>query len=102
MSNPISGLGNLPQMPLPGPELSDDTLPAGQANFQNLLVDSLVQTGANENAAQNAVETALTGGDITQVEVFSSMKKAELSLRMMLQIRNKLLDAYNEIKGMQM
>ena len=89
-------------MPLPGPELSDDTLPAGQANFQNLLVDSLVQTGANENAAQNAVETALTGGDITQVEVFSSMKKAELSLRMMLQIRNKLLDAYNEIKGMQM
>jgi flagellar hook-basal body complex protein FliE len=30
------------------------------------------------------------------------MKKADLSLRMMIQVRNKIFDAYNEIKQMQM
>ena len=42
------------------------------------------------------------GGDITQVEVFSAFKKADLALRMLLQIRNGVLEAYNEIKQMQM
>ena len=102
MTNPISGVGNLPQMPLPVPGLNDNQLPAGKTSFQSLLLDSLVQTGASEKAAQSAVETALSGGDITQVEVFSSMKKADLSLRMMLQIRNKILEAYNEIKDLRM
>jgi len=42
------------------------------------------------------------GGNITNVEIFSAVKKAELALKMMLQVRNKLLEAYNEIKSMQM
>ncbi|MDA1014547.1 MAG: flagellar hook-basal body complex protein FliE [Planctomycetota bacterium] len=70
--------------------------------FQDLLLNSLQQSIDAQRMSENAIESSLTGKDITQVEVLSAVKKADMSLRMMLQIRNKLLEAYNEIKQMQM
>ncbi|VAX39805.1 hypothetical protein MNBD_PLANCTO02-2792, partial [hydrothermal vent metagenome] len=60
------------------------------------------QVNQTELTAQAAIEESLAGGEITQVEVFTAMKKADLSLRMLMQIRNKVISAYNEIKGMQL
>ena len=57
---------------------------------------------ALDQSAQSAVERSLSGGDVTQVEVLTEMKKADLALRMMIQVHNKIFDAYNEIKQMQM
>jgi len=51
-----------------------------------------------QTQADFAVMQALSGEDITQVEVMAAVKKADLALRKMLQVRNKLLDAYNEIQ----
>ncbi|HXY37579.1 MAG TPA: flagellar hook-basal body complex protein FliE [Planctomycetaceae bacterium] len=86
-------LGNLP----------GTTGPTGQTPmFADLLLQQMGQVNAMEQSAQSAVERSLSGGDITQVEVFTEMKKADLALRMMIQVHNKILDAYNEIKQMQM
>jgi len=51
-----------------------------------------------QTEADFAVMQALSGEDVTQVEVMAAVKKADLALRMMLQVRNKLLDAYNEVQ----
>lgn len=104
MANPISGLQLFHEAAIQ-PPAAGAPQPAGidpQLNFQELLLDSLSQVNAMEHAAQSAVEQGLVGGDITNVEVFTAVKKAELSLSMMLQIRNKLLQAYDEIKQMQL
>jgi flagellar hook-basal body complex protein FliE len=102
MPNPINGF--TPPLPLfVSPAAPGE--PAQQSAgvpFRNLLADSLKETGALEQAAQSAVERSLAGGDVTQAEVLMSMKKADLALRMMLQVRNKLLDAYEEIKQLRM
>jgi flagellar hook-basal body complex protein FliE len=101
MTNSINGLGQIPfPVPPSGAGKSDATSSAGGASFQDLLLNSIAQTNEQQLSAQSAVEESLTGGDITQVEVATEMKKADLSLRMMLQIRNKLLEAYSEIKDM--
>lgn len=104
MANPISGLQPFHEAAFqqrvtnpPQPAESDP-----QLSFQNLLLDGLSQVNGMEHAAQSAIEQSLTGGDITNVEVFTAVKKAELSLSMMLEIRNKLLEAYDEIKQMQL
>ena len=34
------------------------------------------------------------GDDMTQIEAMTAMKKADLALRLMIQIRNKIMDAY--------
>ena len=76
---------------------------AGQSPpFADLLLQQLGQVNALDQSAQAAVEKSLSGGDITQVEVLSEMMKADLALRMMIQVHNKLFDAYSEIKQMQM
>lgn len=104
MSNSISPLP-LPKSPT-FPQL--DSEPAGAvggsdaASFQKLVFQALGEANHLGQAGQNAVAESLAGGDITQVEVFTAVKKADLALRMMLQIRNKLLESYNEIKQMRM
>jgi flagellar hook-basal body complex protein FliE len=104
MTTPVGGpLQKLPlSMPPLSPQIGPAAGPTGESQFQNLLIDSLKQTASAEQAAQAAIEQSLVGGDITQVEVFSAVKKADLALRMMLQIRNKLLEAFDEVKQMQM
>lgn len=74
----------------------------GPVSFSQLLVDSLAETSQFDIQAQSAIQQQLAGEDISQVEVFTAMKKADLSLRMMLQIRNKLVDAWQEIQQLRM
>lgn len=75
--------------------------PAG-AGFQDWLVRSLEQTSELDRQAQSAVARMLTGDDLTQAEVLTAVKQADLAFRTMLQIRNKLLEAYNELKNLRM
>lgn len=83
--------------------LPGTSAPAGQnPMFADMLLEQLGQVNALDQSAHAAVEKSLSGGNITQVEVLTEMKKADLALRMMIQIHNKIFDAYSEIKQMQM
>jgi flagellar hook-basal body complex protein FliE len=55
-----------------------------------------------EGESQAAIAEGLTGGDLTNAEVMASARKADLALRMMIQVRNKLVDAYREVQQMRM
>jgi flagellar hook-basal body complex protein FliE len=83
---------------LQGTSASSSQIPT----FADMLLQQLGQVNALDQSAHSAVERSLSGGDITQVEVLTEMKKADLALRMMIQVHNKIFDAYNEIKQMQM
>ena len=51
--------------------------------------------------AERAEELLALGGDISAHEVMIAAEKSNLSLQMAVQIRNKLINAYTEINGMQ-
>ena len=105
MTVPISGVGNLPQLNLSAisqMQGENATASAEGISFQDLLTDSLTQVNQLQQQAESSIQAGLMGGDITQVEIFSSVKQADLAMRMLLQIRNQLLQAYNEIKEMRM
>ena len=83
-----------PALPMPvAPATKPD--PVGGA-----FLEMLNQTIGVEHAAQAAIETGLTGGDVTQAEVMAAVKKADLSVRLLMQVRNKAIAAYNEIQAM--
>lgn len=86
----------MPQAPLGGAAGANEP----QFDFQQALLNSIKQVGAQEQQAYTAIESSLIGDEDTQVHAMMAMKKAELAFRTMLQIRNKLIDAYNEIKDM--
>ncbi len=104
MPNPVASLGNL--KPVSFPTTADGLTGAspnvGELNFQQLLLESLQQVTAMQKTANSNVAEQMTGGDLTQVEVLTAVKKADLALRMMLQIRNKVLEAYQEIQQLRM
>lgn len=75
---------------------------AGTPRFEDVLTRSLDHVNELDRQSQTMIAGALLGEDYTQAEVFTAVKKADLAFRTMLQIRNKLLDAYNELKSIQM
>lgn len=66
-----------------------------------LLVDQVRGVQSMQSGANAMVNTMLTGGDVNEAEVLTSVQKADLAFRMLLQIRNKLMDAYREIQQVQ-
>ena len=69
-----------------------------QAAFKDFMLQSLDQVNTMQLDANTAVQNLMTGGDVNPAEVLTAVQKADLAFRMMLQIRNKLVQAYQEVK----
>jgi flagellar hook-basal body complex protein FliE len=63
-----------------------------------MLVDSIQEVNTAQLEADKAVENLFTGGDANPAEVLTAVQKADLAFRMMMQVRNKLVQAYQEVK----
>src|SRR5262245_78553 len=100
---PIAPFGMTPP-PVGGPIFGLDMgpPPAQSMNFQDALLQSLVQVQSINAHAQTSIAHSLAGNDLTMIESFTAVREADLALRMMIQIRNKLLDAYQEIQNLRM
>jgi len=86
-----------PELPMLGPELSVP-LPSNSPSFKDVLLEALDHVNHMQVEADQAVEQFAVGGDMDPAEVLTAVQKADLSFRMMMQIRNKLVQAYQEIK----
>jgi flagellar hook-basal body complex protein FliE len=73
--------------------------PSGQAPFKNMLLEALDQVNSMQQQADAAVEQLVTGGDVNPAEVLTTLQKADMSFKLMLQIRNKLVQAYQEVNN---
>jgi flagellar hook-basal body complex protein FliE len=79
---------------------SGPSAPATSANsFIDLMKTGVAGVNAAQNDAQSSVHELLTGGEVSEVEVFSSVQKADMAFRMLVQVRNKLMQAYEEINA---
>jgi flagellar hook-basal body complex protein FliE len=95
--NPINAVSiptNLPMPSLGKPEASQ-----GPASFKDLLLNSIQEVNTMQQAADRAVEQLATGGDANPAEVLTAVQKADIAFRMMMQIRNKIVQAYQEVQN---
>jgi flagellar hook-basal body complex protein FliE len=67
--------------------------------FSELLNNYVNNVNQQNKAAENAVETFASGGDIDLHSVMIATEKAGLSMQLALQLSNKLLNAYREISN---
>ncbi|GGP20759.1 MULTISPECIES: flagellar hook-basal body complex protein FliE [Silvimonas] len=74
----------------------------GAANFADMLKSSIDQVAQVQNSA-DAQQTAFQSGDPNTdlQDVMVSLQKASLSFQTMVQVRNKLVSAYQEIMNLQ-
>lgn len=69
--------------------------------FADLLSREVQNVNQMQLDADANVHELLTGGDVNEAEVLTSVQKADLAFRMLLQVRNKLVEAYREIQQIQ-
>lgn len=105
--NSTSGFTSLPPIGKPPTSIAGGNgLPGGLAtggaespdSFKNYLVDQIQQVNAMQQQADQQVESLFTGGNVNPAEVLTAVQKADLAFKMMMQVRNKLVQVYQEVK----
>jgi flagellar hook-basal body complex protein FliE len=96
---------NRPVRPVGGPSRPellrdlDGGKPSG-TSFRDLLGKSLKEVNSTQQDAEKAVEALLTGQTDNLSEVMIAVEKADLAFRTLMQMRNKLVEAYEEVSRM--
>jgi flagellar hook-basal body complex protein FliE len=68
-------------------------------SFSSLFKDALGTVAELQKEADNAIKELANGDDITSAII--AMEKVDMSFQVMTEVRNKLLNAYEEIMRMQ-
>lgn len=68
-------------------------------SFSDTLGKYLNNVNDKNTTAQSAVETFASGGNIDIHTVMAATEKADLSMQLAIQLRNKVLDAYRAIEN---
>ncbi len=67
-------------------------------DFADQLRAQLEQVSRMQAEADQGIHNVLTGQSDNITEVLTAARKAEVAFSLLLEIRNKLLDAYSELK----
>lgn len=97
MTHSIQGLGTTQLGPLAGPGADRAAEPS--TSFKDFLLHSISEVNTMQQDANRAVESLATGGEVSPAEVLSAVQKADLAFRLMMQVRNKLVQAYQEVQN---
>ena len=89
--------------PLTLPQLTPANSAAGQpGEFQKVLTGAINQVESLNSSASDSVQKFLSGDNEDLHTTVLATQKAELAFQLGLQVRNKVVDAYQEIMKMQM
>src|SRR5271169_3876309 len=97
MPFPISGLG--PVSPLPVSPLGAGSNDAGE--FGGILKDAMQKVGSMKDEASKSVESFLSGEGDDLHKTMLATQRADLAGELFLQVRNKVVAAYQEVMRMQ-
>lgn len=73
----------------------------GPDAFGNLLSDMVGEVNAKGAAASESVKGLLSGKDVSLHQTMIAMEEASVSFQLMVEVRNKLLESYQELMRMQ-
>jgi flagellar hook-basal body complex protein FliE len=74
---------------------------ASGASFENMLGGLVNDVAQKQAAASSAVTGLLSGQNVSLHQAMISMEEANVSFQMMVEVRNRLLDSYQELMRMQ-
>ena len=75
---------------------------ASGESFVATLKDALAKINEAQSQADGSVQSLLTGQSTNLHETMIALQKADVSFQLMLQVRNKIVNAYEEIMRIQL
>ncbi len=70
-------------------------------SFGKLLKNSIEEVNRLQSEAGRSIEHLITGESKNLHETMIAMEKAKISFRLMLEVRNKIIEAYQDVMRMQ-
>ena len=91
----IKGIGNIPHNISGSKEVAknDDA----KTSFADTLKNSIEKVDKLQAEADQSVQELLTGNEQNLHQVMIAVEKANLSFQLMMQVRNKIIGAYEEM-----
>lgn len=69
------------------------------SDFLKLIGSGVGSVNEMQNSANLQVEQMLAGEDVHSAEVMTGLQKADMAFRLLVQVRNKLMQAFEEINN---
>ena len=105
MSNPIQSVGQLQAgYAAPGSpgRLGSTLQPAGEVgSFKDTLAQALGDVQGMQDDAGDAVQAFLRGDPVEVHDVMAAVEEAGLALEMLIEVRNRFVEAYRTVANMQ-
>lgn len=83
-----------------GPSSSGATTGTGKS-FADTLKDAVNDVNEAQKASDKAMQNLATGKTDNVADVMIAAEKADIAFKVMVQVRNKIIDAYQEVMKMQ-
>jgi flagellar hook-basal body complex protein FliE len=94
-------LGGLPNSFVPDASALDAEGEGGGASFGDVLKNAVHSVDQVNDTAASQVSNLLQGGNSDINSVMIAVEKADVSFQLMMQVRNKIVSAYQDIEKMQ-
>lgn len=92
---------NLGQNLTPGLGRAQGAAGGNGDDFAQTLMDAIQEVNQAQADSRNLQNSAIAGQPVEPHDVMISMERASMAMQLTLQVRNKLLEAYQEINRMQ-
>jgi flagellar hook-basal body complex protein FliE len=86
----------------PGIAIPSPTAPGAGSSFSDILSGAIGEVESSSSAAAQSVQQFLSGGGEDLHSTILATQRAELEFQMFMQVRNKVVSAYQEIMKIQM
>ena len=89
-----------PQVTIKDPNKLNPTPYEAQQSFANSLKEAIANVNNQQITSDNLTQKLITGGDVELHEVMIASQKASITLNATIEVRNKVIEAYQEIMRM--
>lgn len=98
----ITGIGTNPNIFAQGIKTETVNNEENKINFSEVIGDAINKVNESQVNANTAIESLIKGDDVSMHDVMLSMQEAQVSMQLMLEVRNKLYEAYQEVNRVQL
>ena len=98
----IEAIGAIGAGVIDAPRTTSIETRASGADFAALLGDGVAATDASLKAADSQLRALAAGHDVPLHDVMISMEQARIDLTLMAEVRNRIVESYQELMRMQL
>lgn len=73
-----------------------------KTNFSDVVKNFINDVNNSQIDANNKVKSLINGEDVTMHEVMLANQESQISLQLMIELRNKIYEAYQEVNKVQL